>query len=426
MAIDLRGFTLAERILSQRAGRRVVAGELAVVDVDQVMVVDSIAPSVISRIENDLGGAIRHPDRVCFVIDHVAPASNVEVATTQKNLRAYAKERGIKVFDVGRGICHQVLIEEGLAQPGRIVLGSDSHSTTYGAVGAFGTGMGATDIALASASGRTWLKVPETVRVRFHGERPAGVSAKDVALEVVRQLTADGATYMSIEYHGADAFSLSERMTLANLAVEAGAKSGLVPPSGEVAERYDVPDWLVVDPDATYAIDLDIDLSTLRPVVSVPFFVDNVHPVEAYLGTAVDVVFVGTCTNGRLDDLHEVARVLRGKRVAPDTRLLIIPASSQVLEAAVADGTFGTLLAAGATFSTPGCGPCMGRHMGVLAPGEVCVSTSNRNFIGRMGSPEAKIFLASPAVAAASALNGTLSLPPFPERMTNAAEVQHA
>jgi len=419
---DLRGLTLAERILSVRAGRRVRSGELVVVPVDGVMVVDSIAPSVIRRIEEDLGGTIRHPERVSFVMDHVAPAANVEVATAQRDARAYAKAKGIRLFDVGRGICHQVLMEEGLARPGGVVLGSDSHSTTYGAVGCFGTGMGATDIALAAASGKTWLRVPETVVVRLVGERPAGVSAKDVALSIVRDLTADGATYASLEFHGAGSFSLSERMTLANLAVEAGAKVGLVPPSGAVLSAFEIPDWLAVDPDASYARVLELDLSTLSPVVAAPSFVDNVHPVEAYLGTPVDQVFIGTCTNGRLDDLHIAADILRGKRVAEGTRLLVIPASSQVLQGAVEDGTFATLLAAGATFATPGCGPCMGRHQGVLAPGEVCVSTSNRNFIGRMGSPEAKVFLASPAVAAATALKGVLSLPEaVPER-----EVAHA
>ena len=411
MMPDLFGLTLAERILSVKSGVRVEAGDLAVVDVDQVMVVDSIAPDVMRIIEEELGGKIRTPERVSFVIDHVSPASNVEVATAQKNARAYARAHNLKLFDVGRGICHQVLMEEGLVQPGWIVLGSDSHSTTYGAVCAFGTGMGATDIALAVASGKTWLKVPETVRVNLVGERPAGVSAKDVALEIIRILTADGATYAALEYHGAETFTQSERMTLANLAVEAGAKVGLVPPSGSVLEDYDVPDWLVVDPEAQYSKSVEIDLSSLGPVVAAPFEVDNVFPVEDYVGVKVDQVFIGTCTNGRLDDLHVAADILRNLKVAETTRLLIIPASSQVLEAAVADGTFATLLAAGAIFGTPGCGPCMGRHMGVLAPGETCVSTSNRNFMGRMGSPDAHIFLASPAVAAATALAGVISLP---------------
>ena len=411
MTLDLSGLTLAERILSVRAGRRVVAGELVVVNIDQVMVVDSIAPSVIARIENDLGGRVRNPERVSFVLDHVAPAANVEVAKAQADARRYARERGIRLFDVGRGICHQVLMEEGLAQPGGIVLGSDSHSTTYGAVGCFGTGMGATDIALASASGRTWLKVPETVVVRLTGERPEGVSAKDIALTVIRELTAEGATYASLELHVPESFTLSERMTLANLAVEAGAKVGLVPPSGEIRELFDVPEWLVVDPEARYERVLELDLRTLTPVVAAPSLVDNVYPIAAFADVHVDQVFVGTCTNGRLDDLHIVADILRGRRVADGTRLLVIPASSQVLEAAAADGTLSTLLAAGAVLGTPGCGPCMGRHQGVLAPGEVCVSTSNRNFIGRMGSPEAQIFLASPATAARTALSGRITAP---------------
>ena len=411
VTLNLAGLTLVERILSVRAGRRVRAGELVVVPVDQVMVVDSIAPSVIARIEDDLGGRVRHPERVSFVLDHVAPAANVEVATAQRDARRYARERGIQLFDVGRGICHQVLMEEGLAQPGGIVLGSDSHSTTYGAVGCFGTGMGATDIALAAASGKTWLKVPETVVVTFTGERPAGVSAKDVALSVVRDLTAEGATYASLELHVPASFTLSERMTLANLAVEAGAKVGLIPPSGEVLERFDVPEWLVVDPEAEYVRVLEVDLSRVEPVVAAPSFVDNVHPVSSFADVHVDQVFVGTCTNGRLDDLHVVADLLRGGRVADGTRLLVIPASSQVLADAAADGTLSTLLAAGAVLGTPGCGPCMGRHQGVLAPGEVCVSTSNRNFVGRMGSPEAQVYLASPATAARAALSGFVALP---------------
>ncbi|MEJ2359694.1 MAG: homoaconitate hydratase family protein [Deinococcales bacterium] len=409
--VDLRGLTLAERILSVKAGRRVHAGEVVVVPVDQVMMVDSIAPSALRIVEEELGGVLQHPERVSVVVDHVAPASNVEVATTQKHLRQVARDKGLRLFDVGRGICHQVLMEEGLARPGWVVVGSDSHSTTYGAVCAFGTGMGATDIALAMVAGRTWFRVPETVRVRLTGERPAGVAAKDVALEIVRRLTADGATYASIEILGAGAFGPGERMTLANLAVEAGAKVGLVAPDDALRRRYQVPAWLDVDDTATVARTLEIDLSELGPVLSVPFQVDNVRPVGEHLGVHVDQVFVGTCTNGRLEDLHEVANVLRGRRVAQGTRLLVIPASSRVLEDALADGTIATLVAAGASIGVPGCGPCMGRHMGVLAPGEVCVSTSNRNFMGRMGSPEAEIYLASPAVAAASAVAVAVALP---------------
>ncbi|MBF6593652.1 MAG: 3-isopropylmalate dehydratase large subunit [Thermaceae bacterium] len=414
------GLTLAEKILSQRAGKTVQAGELVVVEVDQVMVVDSIAGSFFKRLEQ-LQATPRHPEKVAIVIDHVAPAANVEVATAQKNIREWGAKYGCTVFDVGRGICHQVLIEERLALPGGIVLGSDSHSTTYGAVACFGTGMGATDIALAAASGRTWLRVPESVKVTFKGKLAAGATAKDAALEMVRVLSADGATYMSVEIHledGAEGLSRSERMTLANLTVEAGAKCGLVIPSGEILSEYPVPEWLYPDPDAVYINRVEIDLSTLTPRVSVPFYVDNVEPVEKVMGKKVDQVFVGTCTNGRLDDLHEVAEVLKGRRVAQGVRMLIIPASSQVLEAATADGTLLTLLQAGATLGTPGCGPCMGRHQGVLAPGEVCVSTSNRNFRGRMGAADAEIYLASPRVAAATAIAGFITTPERLEEVT--------
>mgnify|MGYP001627158993 CR=1 FL=1 len=407
------GQTLAEKILSRKAGREVRAGELVVVEVDQVMVVDSIAGSFFKRLEY-LEATPRYPERVSIVIDHVAPAANLEVAKAQKEIREWGRRHGIRVFDVGRGVCHQVLVEEGLAQPGWVVVGSDSHSTTYGAVGAFGTGMGATDIALAAASGRTWLRVPESVKVVFRGQLPPGVAAKDAALEMVRRLTAEGATYMAVEIHlqdGAEAFSRGERMTLANLTVEAGAKAGLVVPSGEVLELYRVPDWLYPDPDATYVQEVEIDLTRLTPRVSVPFFVDNVHEVAEVKGKRVDQVFIGTCTNGRIEDLRAAAEVLKGRKVAPGVRLLVIPASSEVLEEAARDGTLLTLLEAGATIGTPGCGPCMGRHMGVLAPGEVCVSTSNRNFRGRMGAPDAEIYLASPRVAAASAVAGYIATP---------------
>ncbi|MBS3966655.1 MAG: 3-isopropylmalate dehydratase/homoaconitate hydratase family large subunit [Truepera sp.] len=415
---ELRGLTLAEKILSVKAGRRVMAGELVVVPVDQVMVVDSIAGSFFQRLD-ELSATPRYPERVTIVIDHVAPAANVEVAKEQRAIRQWGAHHGCRVFDVGRGICHQVLIEERLALPGGLVVGSDSHSTTYGAVACFGTGMGATDIALAAASGRTWLRVPESIRVTFKGTLAPGVSAKDAALEMVRVLTADGASYKSVEIHltdGAAGLSRGARMTLANLTVEAGAECGLVVPSGEILELYDVPAWLYPDPGANYEADIEIDLGVLTPRVAVPFFVDNVETVEAVVGKPVDQVFVGTCTNGRLEDLHEVVAVLKGKRVAPGVRMLVIPASSQVLEEATADGTLLTLLQAGATIGTPGCGPCMGRHQGVLAPGEVCVSTGNRNFKGRMGAADAEIYLASPRVAAASAVAGVIAMPEYLER----------
>ncbi len=407
--MNLNGLTLAERILSVKSGMPVVAGDIVIVEVDQVMMVDSIAPDVIEIIENELDGEIRKPEKISIVIDHVAPASNIEVANAQKKTREYARENNIRLFDVGRGICHQILIEEKLALPGSIVLGSDSHSTTYGAIAAFGTGMGATDIAMAASSGKTWLRVPESIKLEFKGYLSDGVYAKDVALEVIRRLHADGATYAAIEYHGLEAFSISQRMTIANLAVEAGAKVGLVAPDAALFSKYDVPEWLLVDEKAKYKKTIEINLSELEPVLAFPHAVDNVHSYNSIAKNEINQVFIGSCTNGRLDDLQIVADLLKGKKVAENTRLLVIPASSRVLEEAVADGTFATLLAAGAVFATPGCGPCMGRHMGILAAGERCVSTSNRNFLGRMGSPEAEIFLASPALAARVALAGELS-----------------
>ncbi|GGL73372.1 3-isopropylmalate dehydratase large subunit 1 [Deinococcus aerolatus] len=411
MTFVLKPQTMAEKILSRRGDRVVYAGDLAVVEVDQVMVVDSIAQSFIERMQKDLAAVPRYPERVSIVVDHVAPASTVSVAQAQKEAREYAAQTGVALFDVGRGICHQVLMEEGLARPGWIVLGSDSHSTTYGAVAAFGTGMGATDIALAAASGKTWLRVPESVKVTFTGELRPGVSAKDVALEMIRTLGADGATYQSIEIHAGDRFTRGERMTLANLCVEAGAKVGLVVPGGEILTMYDVPDWVYPDDGAVYVQQIELDLGVLNPRMSAPSEVDNVHDVSELRGLKVDQVFIGTCTNGRLEDLHAAAEVLKGHKVSPGTRLLVIPASSQVMEAAMEDGTLLTLQRAGAVLGTPGCGPCMGRHQGVLAPGEVCVSTSNRNFIGRMGDKDAQIYLASPAVAAATAVMGRIALP---------------
>jgi len=401
--------TLAEAILSHKVGRPVQPGELVVARVDHAMTIDSIVPTVIDRLEN-LRTKPRYPEQVSLVYDHVAPAANVNVAEAQRRGRDWARQTGVNFYEVGRGVCHQVLIEEGVARPGALIVGSDSHSTSYGGVGAFGTGMGATDIALAIASGKTWLRVPESVRVTFRGRPRPGVSAKDAALEMVGRLGSGGATYMAVEIHLTDgaekAFGRSERVTLANLAMEAGAKAGIVAPSGEILDLYEVPDWLRAGEDAAYARELEIDLSELAPRLAAPFYVDNVHALGDYAGAEVDFVFVGTCTNGRIEDLRAAAEVLRGRRVATGTRMLVVPASSQVLQQAMAEGVLETLIEAGATIGTPGCGPCMGRHMGVVASGERVVSTANRNFKGRMGSPEAEVFLASPRTAALAALLG--------------------
>jgi len=405
--------TLAEKIISQASGHKVYAGALAVVPVSMAMSIDSIAPNVIKILTEDLGAASVHgPKRIALFVDHVAPACNVSTADGQVEIRRFVKDQGIEhFFDVGRGICHQLMIEEGLVRPGEIAVGSDSHSTLYGAIGCFGTGMGATDIALAFATGKTWLKVPQTIRVQLRGALPEGVMAKDLALKLIGQLGVDGATYQAVEFHGAETLSLASRMSLCSMTTEMGAKAGMVVPDELTRGLYDVPEWCYPDQDATYIREIEVDLSSLEPQVACPHSVDHVAPISELEPVRVDQVFIGTCTNGRLEDLHMAAQILTGRRIAPGVRMLIIPASHRVLRDSIDDGSMAALLEAGATLGTPGCGCCIGRHMGVLGAGEVCLSTGNRNFQGRMGSPEARIYLGSPAVAAATALTGRITDP---------------
>ncbi len=406
------GQTLTEQILSRNVGRDVVPGELVIVRPDVSMGHDSLTPGMVRILQEQLGvERVHDPDQIVLVMDHVAPASTVSVADSQNVMRRFARAQGIRLFEVGRGICHQVLIEEQLARPGRIVVGSDSHSTSYGAVGAFGTGMGSTDIALSWATGRVWLRVPETIRVVAHGRFRPGVDAKDLALKLARQLGIGGATYAAIEYHGLGWLSLPQRQTIASMAIELGAKAGLFPPDGDVARRFEVPDWLFVAATATYAQTVELDLDALEPQVAVPHAVDAVVDVSAVAGQRVDAVFLGTCTNGRYEDMRVAADLLRGRRIHPRVRLLVSPASRPELLRALADDTLQILLEAGATLTTPGCGPCMGRHQGTLGAEDVCLSTGNRNFKGRMGHPTSQIFLASPAVAAATALLGKIADP---------------
>lgn len=417
--------TLAEQILSQAAGRPVQAGENVVVNIDLAMMHDSISPSIIKVLHGELGAAhVWDAARIAVVVDHVAPAATIQNAEHQANLRRWAREQGIThLFDVGRGISHPVLVEENLARPGMLIVGSDSHSTGYGAVGAFGTGMGTTDMALALATGQTWLRVPETLRVQAQGRFRPGVGAKDLGLRVARTIGADGATYQSVEWHGVEFLRTGDRMTLATLSIEVGAKAGIIPPLFDLpadatlapidraALANEVPGWLRVEDGATYSRTVEVDLAALEPQVSVPHYVDTVVDLGDVGRVAVDVVYLGTCTNGHHADMAAAARILKGRRVATGVRLIVVPATSQALRQATEDGTLATLLAAGAALGTPGCGACIGRHMGVLAPGEVCLFTGNRNFRGRMGSPQANIYLASPEVAAATALTGYITHP---------------
>lgn len=404
------GQTLTEQILSNKVGRPVIPGELVIVSPDVAMGHDSLSPGIISILEKQLGAeTVADPDQIVLVFDHVAPASTVGVANNHNIVREFGKKHGIKLFEVGRGICHQVLVEEKLAQPGRIIVGSDSHSTSYGAVGAFGTGMGSTDIALVWATGKTWLRVPETIRINVSGRFQTGVDAKDLALKLCRELGIGGATYAAIEYHGLEWMAMHERQTIASMAIELGGKAGIFPPDGEIAQRFDVPEWLFVDPDAEYSQTLEINLDELEPQIAIPHSVDDVVDLGEIAGTKVDAVFLGTCTNGRYEDMRAAADILEGQQV--NVRFIVSPASRPELLRAMADGTMEILLNAGATLTTPGCGPCMGRHQGALGENDVCLTTGNRNFRGRMGHPSSQIYLASPAVAAATALTGEIADP---------------
>jgi methanogen homoaconitase large subunit len=405
--------TLSEQILSHAVGQPVEAGDLTVVEVSRAMTVDSLAPEVIHVLESELDQSrLPHPERCAIFVDHVAPASNLATAEGQIKARRFAEEQGIEAFyDAGRGICHQLMVEEHLVRPGAVAVGSDSHSTTYGAVTAFGTGMGTTDVALAFATGRTWMRVPETVRVDLVGELPPYADAKDVALHLLSRVRADGFTYRAVEFHGAETLSLGSRMTLCSMTTEMGAKAGIIAPDEQTAAYHPVPDWLSVQDGARYLETLTVDLAALGPLVAVSPRVDDVAPARDLEDVHVDQVFLGTCTNGRLQDLQAAAEIMRDRHVAPGVRMIVIPASHRVLQEATEDGTLAVLLAAGATIGPAGCGPCIGRHLGVLGSGEVCLSTGNRNFTGRMGAPSAEIYLGSPQVAAATAVRGVITDP---------------
>ena len=405
--------TLSEQILSHASGHTVRAGDLAVVELGRVMTIDSIAPEVITVLEQQLKiQELPYPDRCAIFVDHVAPASNLATAEGQTKARRFAQEQKITHFyDAGCGICHQLMVEEHLVSPGMVAIGSDSHSTTYGAVATFGTGMGTTDIALAFATGHTWMRVPETVRIDLSGRLPDQVDAKDVVLHLLSRVQADGFTYQAVEFHNAADLSLASRMTLCSMTTEMGAKAGLVVPDERTRAYAPVPAWLGVQAGATYLDRLTVDLSEVEPLVACPPRVDQVTPARQLGDIEVDQVFLGTCTNGRLQDLHAAAEILQGKQIAKRVRMIVIPASHKTLEDAVDDGTLSALIHAGATIGPPGCGPCIGRHLGVIGAGEVCFSTSNRNFTGRMGSPQAQIYLGSAQTAAATALEGRITDP---------------
>jgi 3-isopropylmalate/(R)-2-methylmalate dehydratase large subunit len=413
------GKTFAEKILAIRAGLdESVPGQIVTVQPDRLLTHDNT--SAIAKTFRKIGvDRVANPKMNVIILDHVVPAASETYAQSHKETRAFVQQQGIDAFyDIGEGICHQVLPEHGHALPGMLIVGSDSHTPTHGAFGAFSAGIGRTEAAAVMATGEIWLRVPESMRIEVAGDLPPRVSAKDLVLHIIGDIGADGADYMSVEFAGptVEAMSMADRMVLCNLAAEMGAKNGYVAPDETtrrwLADRTEVAyDEILPDEDATYAQVLRYDVSGLMPQIAKPHRVDNVVPVTEVAGLPIDQALIGTCTNGRLEDLQAAAEILRGKQIAPWVRLLVLPASREILLAAMEAGIVADLVKAGATLLNPGCGPCLGAHEGCMAPGERTISTANRNFKGRMGSREAEIYLGSPATVAASALRGEITDP---------------
>lgn len=403
------GLTIAEKILSTHAGHTVKAGELCIVPVDGCMATDTTAPLAIKAFKEMGGEKLYDKNKFHLIIDHAAPAPNERIANLHQLMRNFAGEQGSSLYDIGSGICHQVMVDNQKVKPGDIFMGADSHTPTYGALNAFACGVGSTDLAAVMLTGKTWLKVPQTIRVILNGEISSHISAKDLALFVCKKLTISGATYQAVEYDGSavESLTLSQRMALCNMSAELGAKTGLVNPKG-LKLPYDFTP-VFADADAVYIKTVELDVSNLLPQIAVPHSPDDVHDVNKFKGTKITYAFIGTCTNGRLDDLQTAAKILKGKHIATGVRMIIAPASRQVLIDALSDGTIQTLVQAGATIINSGCGPCVGSHEGVPGDDEVVISAANRNFKGRMGNPNAQIYLASPATVAASALHGFIS-----------------
>lgn len=412
------GKTIAEKIFSAHSGTDVRAGDIVVADVDFVMGQDGTTPLAIKALESMGVEKVFDPNKIAVVMDHSSPSPNEGVSSLHAMMRAFAKRTGVIKYDVGCGVCHQLIPENGHVVPGDLMVGCDSHTCTYGALNVFSTGVGSTDGAAAMASGKLWFKVPETMKVTFTGRLQPGVFSKDLALALAGKIGADGATYMALEFHGPaiDALSIEARMTISNMAIEVGAKAGLMRADSKTLEWFEgrgekTPAPVDPDADARYADEVAIDASALGPQVAKPHAVDNVSPVDEVAGTPVAQGFIGTCTNGRLEDLRIAAEVLRGRRVHPDVRLIVAPASRRIFLDAMEAGYVRDLIEAGAVFVTPGCGPCVGTHNGVPSDGENVISTANRNFKGRMGNSKAFIYLASPATVAASAIEGVITDP---------------
>ena len=408
-----------EKILARAAGvEKVKTGEIVNCKIDFIELNDLYLQVVKSFYE--MGGKkVWDPDKISFVFDHYSPAPTVRTAQIHKEMREFAEEQLFTHhFDINKGVCHQVMPEAGIIKPGMVLVATDSHTTTHGAFGAFGTGIGATDAATVLISGELWFRVPEIIRITITGKPIKGVHAKDVILHIIGKLKADAAVYQAIEFNGdyVDSIGVADRMTICNMAVEMGAKTAYMKPNKDVIdylESKNVKDYIIyeTDPDFEYLREEFFDISELPPQAACPHSVDNVFPINQVDPIQVNQAFIGSCTGGRLEDIHAAAEILKGKKASLYTRLLVIPASMEVYKKAIEKGYVQILIEAGATFNAPGCGPCLGTHAGIIAEGEVCISSTNRNFPGRMGSTGASIYLASPATVAASALTGHITDP---------------
>ncbi|MBD3286081.1 homoaconitate hydratase family protein [candidate division WOR-3 bacterium] len=408
--------TISEKIIAVHCGKDVKPGDLVVADVDAALVQDGTGPLSVQELRK--AGLVKaaHPDRSILFLDHASPSPRKELSNAHNILREFARETGVVVSEIGEGVCHQRMVED-FARPGDLIVGADSHTVTSGALGAFATGMGSSDVGFAIALGKVWLRVPESFKIDLIGFFNPGVFAKDLMLHIIGHIGADGATYKAMEFVGPAAAELPmhERFVLSNMAVEAGAKAGIFSSDEktkaylEEAGRGDYYKFLEPDPDAAYEKTFTFDLAKIEPTVSFPHTVDNTRTISEAADVKIDQAFVGTCTNGRLEDLRIAADIVKGKKVK--VRFFVVPASKKVYLAALREGLLETLAEAGAVIQPPGCGPCVGIHQGVLADGEVCISSQNRNFKGRMGNPEGFIYLASPATVAASALAGKITDP---------------
>ena len=415
------GSTITEKILAAHCGREIVRpGELINAEIDVIMCHDVTTTPAIDMLAEKGLSKVAYPERVVVMPDHFVPNKDIKSAEMVAKIRRWAKEQGIEQFyDLGRhGVCHALLPEQGHVRPGTTIICGDSHTSTHGALGAFSTGVGSTDLAATLATGELWFKVPESILFRLNGKLGKGVYSKDVILEIIRRIGVDGALYKTMEFTGEliDDLSVEARMTICNMAIEAGGKSGIINPDRKTidyvkARTNETFKVFTSDPDAEYSQVFDIDVSNLEPLVAFPHLPSNSKPVSQIGDVPVDQAYLGSCTNGRIEDLRVAAEILKDKKVARNTRMIVVPATTDIWKQANKEGLLDIFMDAEATVSAPTCGACLGGHMGILAAGERCISSTNRNFVGRMGSPKSEVYLGSPATVAASAIEGKIADP---------------